>query len=35
MKLGLIIISYNDEDTLKKAIQSAAILKKKIIFLLC
>ena len=29
MKLGIIIISYNDEDTLKKAIQSAAIFKKK------
>lgn len=34
MKLGIIIISYNDEDTLKKAIRSAAILKKKIRFLL-
>jgi len=34
MKLGLIITSYNDEDTLKKAIQSAAIFKKKKISLL-
>ena len=34
MKLGIIITSYNDEDTLKKAIESAASLKKKIKFLL-
>ena len=34
MKLGIIITSYNDEDTLKDAIQSAVSLKKKIQFLL-
>ena len=34
MKLGIIITSYNDENTLKKAIQSASSLKKKIKFIL-
>ena len=29
MKLGIVIISYNDQGTLEKAIQSAVILKKK------
>jgi hypothetical protein len=34
MKLGIVIISYNDQGTLEQAIQSAAILKKKIKYLL-
>jgi len=29
MKLGIIITSYNDENTLTKSIQSAVSLKKK------
>jgi len=34
MKLGIIITSYNDENTLEKAIQSLTSLKKKIKFIL-
>ena len=34
MKLGIIITSFNDEDTLKDAIKSAVNLKKKIKYLL-
>ena len=34
MKLGVVITSYNDEDTLTEAIKSAFSLKKKVIFLL-
>ena len=29
MKLGIVITSFNDEDTLERAIKSAANLKKK------
>ena len=34
MKLGIVITSYNDQETLERAIQSAVNFKKKIKFLL-